>query len=454
MSNFDYKKYLAEGRIHLSEDEEQGTMSNIEVYTATFDNDFGTFIDDFASTVGVDNNVEMDQGRISTRPGDFNAWDEFGYEEHWNSIPDGSYFKIEGNTPGMVDYPSLKDYTFVRKGNVIKGELVTLKRDLAEGRIHLKEGKFGNVIQSLTQDISKAQDEGDSKMVSILKSYLPKLKTSEGDAEIESTLNALDTELAREFGESFDIVGSYLAEGKLLKEDLTITGEYEGKPVINSGDELEEYLIDIMSQAIGAKDFARKVAFGLTDETSSLSLEDQRKLIQFYLDNKQHFGSQGKSSPLPSSDYEKVVDGLRSRKIPSRVKLEEDGTINIELGFDFPDSLAGKVFDMLDELGVKADIMAETTAIGVESERIAGGPRRDYRREDRDDGDGQDEEWYSESVNEITLKENENAVIDSHWVAYVQSLVNDIRINGVGDYASMSDDDVLEDFEFYIQDRV
>ena len=193
----------------------------------------------------------------------------------------------------------------------------------------------------------------------------------------------------------------YLAEGKLLKEDLTITGEYEGEPVINSGDELEEYLIDIMSQAIGAKDFARKVAFGLTDETSSLSLEDQRKLIQFYLDNKQHFGSQGKSSPLPSSDYDKVVDGLRSRKIPSRVKLEDSGKINIELGFDFPDSLAGKVFDMLDELGVEADIMAETTGgVDVESERIAGGPRRDYRREDRDDGDGQDEEWYSESVDE------------------------------------------------------
>ena len=193
----------------------------------------------------------------------------------------------------------------------------------------------------------------------------------------------------------------YLAEGKLLKEDLTITGEYEGEPVVNTGVELEEYLIDIMSQAIGAKDFARKVAFGLTDETSSLSLEDQRKLIQFYLDNKQHFGSQGKSSPLPSSDYEKVVDGLRSRKIPSRVKLEDSGKINIELGFDFPDSLAGKVFDMLDELGVEADIMAETTGgVDVESERIAGGPRRDYRREDRDDGDGQDEEWYSESVDE------------------------------------------------------
>ena len=129
MDNFDLKKYMTEGRIHLTEDEQQGTMSNIEVYTATFDNDFGTFIDDFATVVGTDNGMhsgkfEMDQGRISTRPGNFNNWDESGYEEHWNSIPDGSYFKIEGNTPGMVDYPSLKDYTFVRKGNVIKGEMV------------------------------------------------------------------------------------------------------------------------------------------------------------------------------------------------------------------------------------------------------------------------------------------------------------------------------------------
>jgi hypothetical protein len=184
--------------------------------------------------------------------------------------------------------------------------------------------------------------------------------------------------------DNFDLK-KYLAEGKLLKEEITITGEYEGEPVVNSGDELEEYLIDIMSQAIDVKDFVRKVSYGLTDETSRLSKEDQVKLIQFFTDNKQHFGSQGKSSPLPSSDYEKVVDGLRARKIPSRVKLEEDGTINIELGFDYPDSLSEKVFNMLDELGVDAQIMAETSIKGIKSERINGGPRRDYRREDRDD---------------------------------------------------------------------
>lgn len=83
----------------------------------------------------------------------------------------------------------------------------------------LSEGKFGNVIQSLTQDISKAQDEGDDKMVSILKSYLPKLKRAQNDDEIESLLNDMDTQLAREFGESFDIVGSYLAEGSQLSKN-------------------------------------------------------------------------------------------------------------------------------------------------------------------------------------------------------------------------------------------
>ena len=180
----------------------------------------------------------------------------------------------------------------------------------------------------------------------------------------------------------------YIAEGKLLKEEITITGEYEGEPVVNSGDELVDYLNDIMSQAISAGDFVRKVEFGMTDETSRLSKEDQAKLVQFYFDSDEPDNEQ-------SSDYDKVVDGLRSRKIPSRVKLEDSGRINIELGFDFPDSLAEKVFDMLDELGVEANIMAETSARGIKSERINGGPRRDYRREDRDDGDGQDEEYYS-----------------------------------------------------------
>ena len=77
---------------------------------------------------------------------------------------------------------------------------------------------------------------------------------------------------------------------------------------------------------------------------------------------------------------------------PSRVKLEEDGTINIELGFDYPDSLARKVFDLIDELGVKAHVSAETSVRGIESTTTNGGPQQ-YERENR--YDGEDEEWYN-----------------------------------------------------------
>ena len=280
------------------------------------------------------------------------------------------------------------------------------KKYLAEGRIHLSGDVYYFVDVNTEEDEVEVTYNGESYKSALGDELLFIHYFGDGEYHDENDAPEIFKYLKGKGGElevdneeaTLTIKMSNLEDGEVntIKEDLTITGEYEGEPVINSGDELEEYLIDIMPQAIGAKDFVRKVSFGLTDETSSLSLEDQRKLIQFYLDNKQHFGSQGKSSPLPSSDYEKVVDGLRSRKIPSRVKLEDSGKINIELGFDFPDSLAGKVFDMLDELGVEADIMAETTGgVNVESERINGGPRRDYRREDRDDGDGQDEEWYA-----------------------------------------------------------
>ena len=124
MDNFDLKKYMAEGRIHLNEN----------VYNATFDDDFGTFIDDLATVIGA--NYALYPGApetglpIEISPRDFNAWDEFGYEKHWNRIPEGQPFEITGDTPGMVEAPSLKNYTFIKMGNVIKGKI-----DIAEGRL-------------------------------------------------------------------------------------------------------------------------------------------------------------------------------------------------------------------------------------------------------------------------------------------------------------------------------
>ena len=153
MDNFDYKKYLAEGRL-LKEN----------IYTATDDDGFGSFIDDFASTIGYDNNtvhpsaVEMAGEPIEITPQHFiahsPAWREFGYEKYWNRIPDGQPFKITGDTVGLTDYPFLKNYTFIKMGNVIKGKI-----DMAEGRIHLNEENVPDNITSVVDDMTITMGE-------------------------------------------------------------------------------------------------------------------------------------------------------------------------------------------------------------------------------------------------------------------------------------------------------
>ena len=48
---------------------------------------------------------------------------------------------------------------------------------------------------------------------------------------------------------------------------------------------------------------------------------------------------------------------------------------------------------------------------------------------------------------------NEN-IVDNQWVAYVKSLVNDIRINGIEQYKDFDEEDILEDFENYVADKM
>ena len=52
------------------------------------------------------------------------------------------------------------------------------------------------------------------------------------------------------------------------------------------------------------------------------------------------------------------------------------------------------------------------------------------------------------------LSESNGSVIDMQWAAYVKSLVNDIRINGVEQYKDFTEDDILEDFENYVADKM
>ena len=57
---------------------------------------------------------------------------------------------------------------------------------------------------------------------------------------------------------------------------------------------------------------------------------------------------------------------------------------------------------------------------------------------------------FREFLNEESINEN---IIDMQWTAYVKSLVNDIRINGVEQYKEFTEDDILEDFENYVAEK-
>ena len=61
------------------------------------------------------------------------------------------------------------------------------------------------------------------------------------------------------------------------------------------------------------------------------------------------------------------------------------------------------------------------------------------------------EENYNTKWNEFIT---ENKVIDDQWTVYVKSLVNDIRLNGIADYADFSESDFKEDFDNYIADKM
>jgi len=65
----------------------------------------------------------------------------------------------------------------------------------------------------------------------------------------------------------------------------TVTTEFEGILEVVNLEDLKEYLHGIADTSNGADDFVEKVQYGLTDETSNMSQEDQYTLEDWYYTN-------------------------------------------------------------------------------------------------------------------------------------------------------------------------
>lgn len=79
-------------------------------------------------------------------------------------------------------------------------------------------------------------------------------------------------------------------------------------------------------------------------------------------------------------NFEKVVQLLSDAKIKCRVRLVDDNSITVELGSNYPDELASRVWDILGDIEV--DICASVSANFLKTKNIEGGiPEYPYLRE-------------------------------------------------------------------------
>jgi hypothetical protein len=81
----------------------------------------------------------------------------------------------------------------------------------------------------------------------------------------------------------YNIIKNDLNETSLPSPSpLSITGEYEGKPVVFEGNTLEDLLFKGLNLSNSEDDFINKITYAITDTTSELSEEDQEKLRNYY----------------------------------------------------------------------------------------------------------------------------------------------------------------------------
>jgi hypothetical protein len=89
------------------------------------------------------------------------------------------------------------------------------------------------------------------------------------------------------------------------------------------------------------------------------------------------------TTPNWDKDFEKLADALEKHRVPCKLVLSSMfGRTELEVlcGRDYPEKLAWKVDDAMEEAGVQAGVSADISGPKIlKSRRIAGGPKRyDY----------------------------------------------------------------------------
>lgn len=185
-------------------------------------------------------------------------------------------------------------------------DVVNIGEDLEEGKLSRFLG--GLALSAAALGLVGKINQSD-KVLQNLKAKYEQADTKEEKKKIEDQISKriifLDT------GKS---------DSSTPMNEETITGEYEGKPVNFKIKDIPT-LKDIIDVSISSKDFVNKVTMAVTDETSSLSKEDIKKLILFY--NKR---TRGSATSLPLNEMNE-----ETMKEAKDIKLPGDTTFTLDL---------------------------------------------------------------------------------------------------------------------------
>ena len=215
-------------------------------------------------------------------------------EDEYNP-PEYSFFEDPAGKKGRfrsaVGYKPLKSPTDAKKDLKQFGKKaakVASKR-FDKGFAKFVGAEYETPFSDLVADLERVVDKSDNKE---LQKFAKKLSGIENMSQDE--FNSFIKELGKEGYDRKEIKKMKDRYKKAQQDkkskpkqkpkgvkEATITGEYEGKPVKFNLKDITN-LKDILNISKSAKDFVNKVSMAVTDETSSLSKEDAKKLILFY----------------------------------------------------------------------------------------------------------------------------------------------------------------------------
>jgi len=172
--------------------------------------------------------------------------------------------------------------------------------------------------------LAALEQKGLITITSILKKSLvpdrdPNAPETRGRKAQSAEFDTADDPTGMDFGD-FDNLDLSDPTSLYEGEEDTITGEYEGKPVKFKLKDIEG-IDDILNRSKGAKDFVNKLAMAVTDETSSLSKEDTKKVILFYKNKNKSLKENNNNMSDNLTNYIKSV--INEAKNPLAAKLKE-----------------------------------------------------------------------------------------------------------------------------------